>query len=645
MAKNYAKMEEVAINQIKPKGWLGKYLELQADGLTGHLEAAGSPFNEISWNHYDDLDFETGWAKYEQTGYWADGMERLAELLGNRKLRKQVNESIEYMLDNADPDGYLGPKFLKETAGWNRWPHVVFFRTVMAKYSATGDKKYVDALVKHYLGCPCDYSMCRDVLNVEGMVWAYHITGDKRLLDLAEKSYADYNEKCNDDNCVKAHLNNKKPYAHGVTYNEFAKIGAILYSATGNKKYLKPTLNAYKKIDRWHMLVDGVPCSNEFLIGNDYMMTHETCDVTDYEWAIGYVYMATGDGAWGDKIERAIFNAGIGCVDEKFKALQYFSGANQVILDDNSNYNDFFKGGKWMTYRPNPGTECCPGNVNRFFPNYCARMWMKKKRTDVFAALYGASEYSFGKGSRKVTITEETDYPFEDTIRFSFSMKEARKLRLHLRIPGWCTEPVLKVNGKKYPIEAKKGFTVVEKEFVDGDKIELTLPSVAKICDYHGQGNFVEKGPLLYTFGMKGERVIDTEEERSTKDFPAYNMYPDKDWNYAILAGEDAEKALKVEKGAPMSLLPWDIDNVPLKITVKARKVNGWKLAHAKKIKYVENLYFRPWIMSEKEGKYTFTPRFPSKAAMEKNGLGEEETITLVPYGAAKLRLTIFPKI
>ncbi len=122
-------------------------------------------------------------------------------------------------------------------------------------------------------------------------------------------------------------------------------------------------------------------------------------------------------------------------------------------------------------------------------------------------------------------------------------------------------------------------------------------------------------------------------------------MYPDKDWNYAIVTGEDAEKALKVEKGAPMSLLPWDIDNVPLKITVKARKVNGWKLAHAKKIKYVENLYFRPWIMSEKEGKYTFTPRFPSKAAMEKNGLGEEETITLVPYGAAKLRLTIFPKI
>ena len=640
MQKSYAKMEESPITSIKPHGWLRRYLELQKTGLTGHLEAAGFPFNEISWNNFSDLDAETGWAKYEQTGYWADGMERCAELLGSRSLRDRVGESIDYVLDNADEDGYLGPKFMKKSDGWNRWPHVVFFRAIMAKYSATGDERYINALVKHYLGSQCDFSNARDVLNIEQLVWLYRITGEKKLIDLAEKTWADYNAKTNDDNTMRAYLSPKRAYAHGVTYNEIAKLGAILYSATGKREYLRPTLNAYKKIDRYQMLVDGVMCSNEFMLDNDYMMTHETCDIVDYSWAIGYVYMATGDGSWGDKIERATFNAGIGSVDEKFRALQYFSCANQVILDDNSNHNDFFKGGKWMSYRPNPGTECCPGNVNRFFPNYCARMWMKKGYTNVFAALYGASEYRFGTGDGRVTITEETDYPFEDTVRFTFSAKKPRKLCFHIRIPGWCENPSVKVNGETVEIKNVKGFTVIERVFSDGDKVEACFPSTARICDYHGQGLYVEKGPLVYTYGMWGERHVDKDEVRSTPDFPAYNIYPDKRWNFALC--EDSE--LTVEKNAPMSNEPWDVRHVPLTIKVSAREVMGWTLKHVNKIKYVENLYTVPWVMLKKDCECTFTPRHPTKKFIEEHGLGEVEELTLVPYGAAKCRMTIFPK-
>ena len=640
MPKSYAKMEEAPITAIKPDGWLKRYLELQESGLTGHLEAAGFPFNEISWNRFDDLDAETGWAKYEQTGYWADGMERCAELLGSRKLKRQVAKSFSYVLANADEDGYLGPKFMKKTDGWNRWPHVVFFRAIMAKYSATGDRRYIDALVKHYLGSPCDFSNARDVLNIEQLVFLYHVTGEKKLLSLAEKSWADYNAHTHDDNTAAAHLSSRKAYAHGVTYNEIAKLGAILYSATGKRDYLRPTLNAYKKIDKYQMLVDGVMCSNEFMLDNDYMMTHETCDVVDYTWAIGYVYMATGDGVWGDKIERAVFNAGIGSVDEKFRALQYFSCANQLILDSNSNHNDFFKGGKWMSYRPNPGTECCPGNVNRFFPNYCARMWMKK-RGNIYAALYGASRFTLGQGQNRITITETTDYPFDGHIRFTFSAKKPKKFRFHVRIPGWCEDPSLSVNGEPAVINNVRGFTVIEREWADGDTVEAFFPSVARVCDYHGQGLFVEKGPLVYTYGMKGERHIDENEERSTPDFPAYNIYPDKPWNYALC--EDT--AVCEKEGAPMSDEPWDVDRVPVKLTVDVRTLNGWKPKHVNKIKYVENLYTVPWQMLEKDCECTFTPRHPTAAFIEKNGVGERQTIELVPYGAAKVRLTIFPKI
>jgi DUF1680 family protein len=73
-----------------------------------------------------------------------------------------------------------------------------------------------------------------------------------------------------------------------------------------------------KKLDRDHMLPDGVPSSSEFLAGKNPLNSHETCDITDYTWAMGYLLMATGDAQWADHIEKAVFNAGPGAVSKRF---------------------------------------------------------------------------------------------------------------------------------------------------------------------------------------------------------------------------------------------------------------------------------------------------------------------------------------
>ncbi len=644
MVKYYGKFEELSIKQIKPQGWLKSFLEDQKNGLTGHLEVAGYPFDRVGWDRFDvdttKSNENPGWWAYEQTGYWLDGMERLAELIDDRKLKNQAAKSFDYVLENADPDGYLGPKLLKDSDGWNRWPHVVFFRALMAKYSATGNKSLLDAVCRHYLEGNWGHGTGRDVINVEIMLWAYLKSGDERLLALAEKAFADYNAQCRDDNCAAAQMSNKKAYAHGVTYNEYGKLGAILYSCTGKKEYLTPVIKAYKKIDRYQMLPDGLHCSDEFLLDNDYMQAHETCDVTDYTWALGYLLMATGKGEYADKIERCIFNAGIGCVEEHFKALQYFSCVNQVILDRTSNHCDFLQGDKWLSYRPNPGTECCAGNVNRFMPNYCARMWMKKGRSLV-AALYGPSKVRTGSANGKVVITEDTNYPFEDQIRFFFEAKEQKSIKLYLRIPAWCQNPSLRFNKEAVALNVKNGFALIDLSVKTGDLLTLDLPGTLTVKDWGKDGQFVEKGPLVYTYGMKGDRQIDEQEERSSADFPAYNTYPDKPFNYAIVP----EEGLQFEK-APMTENPWSIEQTPLTITCKARKVHSWKITHKNFIEPVYNLYTRPWVRERKEGKFTFTPRYPaSKKALLSQGLGELETITLVPYGSAKVRITVFPKL
>lgn len=640
----YEKWSEMPLNSIEPRGWLLRYLQLQKDGLTGHLEVAGYPFDSVSWAVGDEASASgtenPSWWAYEQTAYWLDGMVRAGILLNDQELLSRADTIIQAVMDHADVDGYLGPTFLKTTDGWCRWPHVVFFRAVMARHSATGDPRYVEAICRHYLNSPCDYSRCRDVLNVEIMLWAYKHSGDERLLMLAEETYQRYNQHTYDDNTQDAHLSRRKPYAHGVTYNEFAKLGAILYAYTGKRDYLKSSVRAYQKIDRYFMLADGLHCSNEFLLDNDYMRSHETCDVSDYTWSLGYLLESTGAGEYADKIERCVFNAGIGSVDERFRALQYFSCVNQLVLDRHSNHNDFFKGDKWMSYRPNPGTECCAGNVNRFFPNYCARMWMQSKR-GIAAVLYGESTVSYAFNGQTCRIEQHTNYPFDDTIRFVFTIDSPVKFAFSMRIPSWCTAPRLVYNGKAVGCEIRNGFVTLDTTFSNRDTVELVLPSDVHVCDDHGKGLYVKKGPLVYTLGMFGERTVDQEDKKSNEAFPAYTIYPDKEWNFGIRAGETRAE---FEQICPMSSEPWHVDRVPFSIRIPARSINGWKLKRSKTVYAVDNLYHRPWTRQQKSGNFCFTPRHPSASYIRQH-LGDEEWITLVPMGCAKVRLTVFPRI
>lgn len=647
MKVNYSKFDEIAINNIKPEGWLKNLLKLQAEGLTGHLEVAGYPFNTVNWyepNAEKEKEGVPRWWPYEQNGYWVDAMERCGLVSENNELIKKAEKSLDYVINNPDTDGYLGPEFMKGSDLVNgRWSHTVLFRALMAKYSATKDKKILERLTAHYLDSPFDYSVDRDITNIEIMLWLYFETNNEKLLELAETAYQKFNaggvEKAS-KNCDKPNAalmkTSKKPFIHGVTYNETYKLGAILYMATGKKEYLKITEKAYEKIDRYFMLVDGLHCSEEETHDNNYMRTHEACDISDYTWGLGYLLMATGDAKWADRIERCVFNAGIGQTTEDFRAAQYFSCPNQVVLGQYSNHAIYHRGIlPAMCYRPKPMTECCPANVSRFFPNYCARMFMQKGN-DIFALLYGASKAKIGD----VNITETTEYPFDDTIKFTFNTKEQRKFTFNFRIPAWCENPVAIFNGDKQNIEINKGFASITADFKDGDEIILTLPSEIKVLSYHGDGNFVEKGPLVYSYGMYGKREIAENDVNQNKDFPSYNIYPDKDWNYAICTDEKSLNEYEFVKRETKGYV-WDIHNVPYVIKAPAVKVNGWKLEKRQNITIVNALLQK----SKRKGKFLFTPKHPTKAFIEKNGLGDKEYIELVPLASAKLRLTIFPKI
>lgn len=651
MIKTHGKFKEIDLAEIKPGGWLHRYLEIQREGLTGHLEAAGHPFDRMGWGAQKNVadpnaNVAENWWPYEQTGYWIDGMVKCGYLLADDFLINKAKEDIEYVLAHSDTDGYLGPKFMKEAVNWNRWAHAVFFRAVLAYYGATKDKRIPGALKAHYLSGTSPHSDLREVCNVEEILWTYERTGDEKLLEHAVKAYKGFQESYgSNDTSLESMASDRVSTEHGVTFNEIAKLGAIMYIYTGQEEYLSATLNAYRKLDRDQMLIDGVCSSSEHLRGKDPLDSHETCDVADYTWSLGYLLMATGDAAYGDKIERACLNAAPGSVTSDFKGLQYFSSPNQVVADKSSNHNLFFKGSKWMSYRPNPGTECCPGNVNRIMPNYVSRTWMKDGEGAIAAVLYGPSSIltTAGENNTEVRITEETDYPFSEKIDFHVQVSEPVKFTLKLRIPGWCEAPQLTVNGKDEERALKPGtFIDLEREYADGDKITLTLPMKLKCSHWPRNGVGIERGPLVYSLRVEEDWQTDDTERNCTKEFPAWDLYPASKWNYALDINEEAlEQEIEViHKEA--ALEPWSIHKAPILLKVPAREIKGWELERSKEILSQRNDTGKMEIV-KLEGDFCMTPQLP-EAETIRDRAGEREMVTLVPYGCTKLRITVFPQ-
>lgn len=621
--QGYAVFKDGLGSDIRPEGWLEEFLHRQETGLSGHPEALSYPYNSCLWAGRIARQSTHGeeWWRYEQTAYYTDGLIRLASLTGNAAMREKVEDGIRYVLDNVASDGRLGLIF--QDPDYGQWPFAVFSRVIMAEYALTHDNRLPEAVARHYLSMknhPDALAGGRNFVNIEGMLWAYGLTGEEDLLNMARKIWDCGTFELNEEVC-----NAGGPvWMHGVTYAESMKIPAILYMYTGEERYLTAALNAAKRIEDYYLLPDGIPTSSEYLRSRSPMHSHETCDISDFTWSWGYLLMATGDAHWADLIERAVFNAGPGAVTKDFHALQYFSSVNQVILRGDSNNNPFLFGRTWMAYRPIHQTECCAGNVHRFMPNFGLRMWMHgREMNSIVASMYGPSEVNHrvmcGRRTIDVKIEEDTAYPFDGSVDFKFTLKGRARFPFSFRIPGWCRSYRVSLNGADFPVHPENGYVTIDREFKNGDRISVHLDMEVEAVPYDGKKVFFQRGPVLFAYSIPSEWTEDTKEYEYMKgkhsdnpDFKCWNITPTAVWNYACLSVETPELQLTGAAG-----YPFDPETVPFKISIPVDEVQQWN------------------IMEDR-----FTPPYPDYIFLR----DRKTTIDLIPYGATTLRLTVFPR-
>jgi hypothetical protein len=255
-------------------------------------------------------------------------------------------------------------------------------------------------------------------------------------------------------------------------------------------------------------------------------------------------------------------------------------------------------------------------------------MWMSDpKGNGIAATLYGPCSVKTQVGDDKVDIEiqVDTDYPYSEDIRFNLQCAREVEFPLHLRIPDWCKAPTLSLNGSGYALpERNNGFVTLRRIWRPGDTLQLSLPMAIATSHWPEDGVSVERGPLVYAYPIEGRWTV-VADERSSSDFPAWDLTPTGRWNYALLPENATRKPVYAGHAAGDD--PWS--HPPSSITVDVRQVVGWELIHA----------------TMQERAVRFTPRLPDPALLPYQLAPASQQVKLVPYASTELRLSVFPHV
>lgn len=621
------------LGAIKPRGWLRRQLQIQAAGLTGSID-----------EFWKDLDTNSGWLggtgeDWERGPYYMDGLVPLAYLLDDPKLKAKANKWVGWTLDNQRPDGSIGP--VKNDAWWSR---MIMLKVLTQYYEATGDKRVVPLMHKymlHHLANAkakplTEWAKYRWGDEVMSAIWLYNRTGDEKLLELARMMHAQgydwrgqfedfkFTTKTNKEMLgLKPDMSNTTEASlqvHGVNNAMAMKTEAVWSQISKDPADRQSTYKMFEELDRYHLIPNGMHSGDEHYAGTNPAQGVETCTIVESVFSLKNLVAVHGDASLADRMEKIAFNAMPGAFTGDMWAHQYDQQPNQVASDTRPR--------QWTTnnhesniFGFEPYFGCCTANMHQGFPKFAASLWMKTPDDGLAAIAYAPNEVNtFVQNGVPVRITEETEYPFRPSIRFTVSPSHPVTFPLQLRIPSWARDASLTVNGVRGASVKANTFHRIMRRWKAGDRVELTLPLHTRTTRWMNDSIAVERGALIFSLkiGEDFRRLTKGLYKPAPPPAVDYEIQPTTPWNYGLVIPEgDIERFVQVID-KPIGEYPFTSEGSPVEIRVKARRVPEWKLEY--------NSADAP-------------PQSPVKSREK------VETVTLIPYGAAKLRITAFPRI
>jgi DUF1680 family protein len=190
--------------------------------------------------------------------------------------------------------------------------------------------------------------------------------------------------------------------------------------------------------------------------------------------------------------------------------------------------------------------------------------------------------------------------------------ESAAQFPLYLRIPAWAEGSTVQVNGAAQPAVSSGSFARIERAWKRGDIVEIEFPMHSRVSRWFNRSIAVERGPLVFSYGID-ESWVKLRNRGMTAD---WQVFPGNQWNYALKVDEETAHEIQVSEFA-MGEKPFSRQRAPVVLNVKARRLDAWRAV---------------------DGVADPVPQSPVASD------AVEEEIRLIPYAAAKLRITAFPQ-
>ncbi|MCS0606307.1 glycoside hydrolase family 127 protein [Streptomyces sp. LP11] len=617
-APNAAPLAPTAFLRLPPgavtaRGWLDARLRQQLAGLCGQY-AAISHFLVMS---------DSGWAHPERTGweevpYWLRGYVDLAVLTKDATALAAVRQWIDAIVATRQPDGWFGPTALRTSLGGGPdfWPFLPLTWALRNWQEYSGDSRVLTLLTGffRFMNAQGPSAFNQSWVSVrwgdglDSVFWLYNRTGDSFLLDLADKIHANGANWV--DNLPSSHnVNIAQGFREPAQYALRSPSTALTRAAYRN---YTSVMTSYGQFPGGGFAGD----ENARPGFGDPRQGFETCGIVEFMASHQLLTRITGDAVWADRCEDLAFNSLPAALDPSGKGVHYITSANSVDLDNAPKTEGQFQNGFAMQAFM-PGVDqyrCCPHNYGMGWPYFTEELWLATPDKGLAAAMYAPSQVTAKVADgTAVTVTETTDYPFDDTVTLTISAPKPLAFPLYLRIPGWCGSPQITAAGAAVSAAAGPSWTVVRRTWRNGDTVTLRFPQSTVLRTWSGNHGVtaVDRGPLTYSLSI-GEKYV---QYAGTSRFPEYEVHATTAWNYG-LAPNDGTWTFRRSGGA-LPADPFTRDTVPVRITAPARKIAEWQA----------------------DGQHVVSPVQDSPA----RSTAAVETVTLIPMGAARLRISAFP--
>ena len=507
---------------------------------TGRIEAI-----KLQWRDGDPNRPHYFWdsdvAKWVQAACWSLMKKR------NKALAQRVEEVVDMFIASQQDDGYINSYFSTFT-DQKRWSNVMIkhelycighlIEAAVAHHEYSGDERFLNAM------CRCaDYVASvfgpgrKQIQGYPGhqeielaLVELYRVTGVDRYLNLAKcfldergRNSGEYFRRQIEANQVhhqSADRQLEEFQAHLPVREQSEAVGhsvraLYMYSAmvdvaveTGDAELMAACRKLFDNITTRRMYITGgvgsTPQGETFTYDYDLPnMTGygETCAAISLVFFAHRMLLAELDGKYADIIERSLYNgvlSGISLSGDK-----YFYANLLRVEPERVNWAGWHsihsERQRWMD------CSCCPSNVSRLLASLQRYIYTCDERGAMYVHLYANSTAQTCIKDIDIRLTQETNYPWDGSVKIVVDPARVCEFSLKLRIPQWCDRYKVKLNGRVIKnVPVRKGYLAIRRQFKSGDVVELSLEMrPVKIAAHPGvvedTGKIaIQRGPLVY---------------------------------------------------------------------------------------------------------------------------------------------------